>query len=82
MYEREKSAESNNTEESLGSRDTDDEKLKQSEDKKWAHVDRSLREEDFKNLAPQKHVIQISQCGKCRSERNHAISVPFGPDIL
>ena len=86
MYEREKSAESNDTEESLGSRDTDDEKLsiksKQSDDKKWAHVDRALREDAFKNLVPQKHVIQISQCGKCRSQRDHAISVPFGSDYL
>ena len=77
------------TEESLGSRDTPDEEeeykklmKKPAEDKKWAHVDRSLREEAFKNLAGQKRVILISQCGKCRGERNHSISVPYGPDYL
>ena len=80
---REKSAESDVTEESLGSKDTDDEKklekAKNSPELKWVHVDRALREDAFKNLSLQKRVILISQCNECRAKRNHHISIPYGP---
>ena len=87
MYEemRGKSADSNKTEESIGTEDTDEEltpATKKPEAKKWVHVDRALREETFKHLSTQKRMILISQCSKCRAERDHAISVPYGADYL
>ena len=79
-----KSCDSNVTEESLGSQDTDNEKMmakaKKCEDKKWVHVERVLREDAYKNLAMQKRMILVAQCGDRRSERN--ISIPYGSDYL
>ena len=84
--ELDKSGDSNATEISLGSEDTDDEKklakARKSEDKKWVHVERALREDAYMNLAMQKRAILVSQCNDCRADRNHAISVPYGPDYL
>ena len=80
------SGDSNATEISLGSQDTDDEKklakARKSEDKKWVHVERALREDAYMNLAMQKRVILVSQCNECRADRNHAISTPYGSDYL
>ena len=84
--EHDKSGDSNATEISLGSQDTDDEKklakARKSEDKKWVHVERTLREDAYMNLAMQKRVILVSQCNECRADRNHAISTPYGSDYL